>query len=99
MVKSEGFTPDFDKMIEIVLERHGFFTVLMAYVSMQILHTTCSLGITFSTVGGVISGRLPGVCGSNRKAVLAGSTAKHLLHSDLHCNLHKNYYLMLVGSR
>ena len=93
--KSEGFTPDFDKMIEIVFwNSMGFFFYgfLMAYVSMQILHTTgVQLGITFSAqiVGGVISGPIAGVLTdkiAKKKLVLAGSYGKYLLHSDF-CNL------------
>jgi MFS family permease len=105
--KSEGFTPDFDKMIEIVFwNSMGFFFYgfLMAYVSMQILHTTgVQLGITFSAqiVGGVISGPIAGVLTdkiAKKKLVLAGSYGRAICYILTYIAIYyKNYYLMLVG--
>ena len=105
--KSEGFTPDFDKMIEIVFwNSMGFFFYgfLMAYVSMQILHTTgVQLGITFSAqiVGGVISGPIAGVLTdkiAKKKLVLAGSYGRAICYILTYIAIYyKNYYLMLVA--
>ncbi len=101
------FTPDFDKMIEIVFWNSlGFFFYgfLMAYVSMQILETSgLELGIVFSVqvVGGIISGPIAGFLTDKfqkKKLVLFGANGRAIAYIATYFAIFfRNYLLLLIS--
>ena len=101
------FTPDFDKMIEIVFWNGlGFFFYgfLMAYVSMQILETSgLQLGFVFSAqvIGGTISGPIAGVLTDKiekKKLVLFGANGRAFAYIATYFAVFlRNYLLLLIG--
>jgi MFS family permease len=101
------FTPDFEKMIEIVFYNSlGFFFYgfLMAYVSMQILETSgLELGIVFSiqVVGGIISGPIAGYLTDKiekKKLVLFGANGRALAYLATYIAIYyRNYIILLIS--